>query len=59
MMVIDFTHSNIADMGALESLNKMVKKYQTLDKQLRVKNLDEKSRLLLKKAADLSLIQEV
>ena len=37
----------------------MVKKYQALDKQLRVKNLDEKSRLLLKKAADLSLIQEV
>ena len=59
VVVIDFTHSNIADMGALESLNKMVKKYQALDKQLRVKNLDEKSRLLLKKAADLSLIQEV
>ena len=59
LVVLDFRHSNIADMGALESLNKMIKKYQALDKKLLVKNLDEKSKALINKAADLSLVHEV
>ncbi len=59
LVVLDFKHSNIADMGALESLNKMIKKYQALDKKLLVKNLDEKSKALINKAANLSLVHEV
>ena len=57
-VVLDFKHSNITDMGALESINKMTRKYQALDKKLLVTNLDEKSRALLGKAASLSLVQE-
>ena len=58
LVVLDFKHSNITDMGALESINKMTRKYQALDKKLLVTNLDEKSRALLGKAASLSLVQE-
>lgn len=56
-VVLDFTHSGIHDMGALESLNKMTRKYGLLDKQLLVQNLDEKSRALVQKAAHLSEVK--
>lgn len=58
-VVIDFEHSSIQDMGALESLNKMTHKYQQQGKQLAVKNLNEKSTALLQKAAHLSSVQLV
>ena len=56
-VVIDFEHSGIHDMGALESLNKMTNKYQQQGKQLLVRNLDEKSRALVQKAAHLSVVK--
>ena len=57
--VLDFQHSNISDMGALESLNKMTGKYRTAGKNLVVENLDAKSRSLLQKAAGMSAVQVV
>ncbi|MDO5653232.1 MAG: SulP family inorganic anion transporter [Brachymonas sp.] len=56
-VVVDFAHSSVADMGALESLNKMTRKYQEQGKQLVVENLDVKSQALLQKAANLSAVQ--
>ena len=58
-VVLDFQHSNISDMGALESLNKMTGKYRTAGKNLVVENLDAKSRSLLQKAAGMSAVQVV
>ena len=58
-VVLDFQHSNISDMGALESLNKMTGKYRTVGKSLVVENLDAKSRSLLQKAAGMSAVQVV
>ena len=58
-VVLDFQHSNISDMGALESLNKMTGKYRTAGKSLVVENLDAKSRSLLQKAAGMSAVQVV
>jgi SulP family sulfate permease len=56
-VVLDFLHSSISDMGALESLNKMTEKYHTQGKKLQVVNLDAKSRALLQKAANMSAVQ--
>lgn len=56
-VVLDFQHSSIVDMGALESLNKMTGKYEAAGKKLLVENLDAKSQALLQKAASLSMVQ--
>ena len=56
-VILDFQHSSISDMGALESLNKMTQKYQMLGKKLVVENLNEPSQALLHRAAHLSRVQ--
>jgi len=56
-VVIDLQHSRISDMGALESLNKMQRKYQAVGKTLLLANLDAHSQALLRKAANLSTLQ--
>ena len=49
-MVIDFENSEIKDMSALESLAKMTNKYDSLDKVLYLKNLNENSKQRVEKA---------
>ena len=49
-MVIDFKNSEIKDMSALESLAKMTNKYDSLDKVLYLKNLNENSKKRVEKA---------
>lgn len=56
-VVLDFAHSSISDMGALEALNKMTEKYKAVDKQLTVQNIDAKSQKIIKKAGALSHIE--
>jgi SulP family sulfate permease len=56
-VVLDFLHSSISDMGALESLNKMTDKYRAAGKNLVLENLDAHSRALLQKAAGMSAVQ--
>ena len=56
-VVIDLRHSGISDMGALESLNKMTRKYQAAGKELVLENLNPSSQALLQKAASLSAVQ--
>lgn len=56
-VVIDLRHSGISDMGALESLNKMTRKYQAAGKKLVLENLNPSSQALLQKAASLSAVQ--
>lgn len=56
-VLIDLQHSRISDMGALESLNKMQRKYQAVGKTLLLANLDAHSQALLRKAANLSALQ--
>ena len=56
-VVLDFAHSSVADMGALESLNKMTRKYQALGKKLLVENLNGHSTALVRRAAHLSQVQ--
>ena len=49
-VVIDFKNSEIKDMSALESLAKMTNKYDSLDKVLYLKNLNENSKKRVEKA---------
>lgn len=56
-VVVDFAHSSISDMGALETVNKMTEKYHAQDKKMLIKNLDVKSIELIKKAANLSKLE--
>lgn len=56
-VVLDFAHSSISDMGALEAVNKMTEKYKAADKQLLVQNLDTKSQAIIQKAGALSHVQ--
>ena len=49
-VVIDFKNSEIKDMSALESLAKMTNKYDSLDKVLYLKNLNENSKQRVEKA---------
>lgn len=49
-IIIDFQKSNLKDMSALESLNKIVGKYTDLGKEVYLKNLDEASENVIKKS---------
>lgn len=52
-VVFDFEHSTISDMSAIESLNKIAKKYEALGKEVQVVNLNQKSVNILQRAANL------
>jgi SulP family sulfate permease len=49
-IVIDFKESRVADMSAIETLNKLTEKYAKLNKTVRLRHLSEDCRLLLKNA---------
>jgi SulP family sulfate permease len=49
-VVIDFKDSRIADMSAIDALNKLTERYQKAGKKLHLKHLSEDCRVLLKNA---------
>jgi len=49
-VVIDFKDSRIADMSAIDALNKLTERYNKIGKVLQLQNLNEDSYLLLKNA---------
>jgi len=51
-VVIDFKDSRIADMSAIEALNKITDRYNKAGKTLHLRNLGQDSKLLLKNASD-------
>lgn len=51
MIIIDFRHSHIADMSAIEALNNLTKKYHILGKTVHLQHLSPDCRQLLKNAA--------
>lgn len=50
-VVIDFAESRIADMSAIDTINKLTQRYQQVGKTLHIKHLSEDCRLLLKNAS--------
>lgn len=50
-VIIDFKESRIADMSAIDALNKLTERYQKAGKKLHLRHLSEDCRLLLKNAA--------
>jgi SulP family sulfate permease len=60
-VVIDFKDSRIADMSAIEALNKLTERYRTAGKHLQLKHLSDDCRKLLKNAEaviDVNLIED-
>lgn len=51
-VIIDFRESRIADMSAIEALNKLTDRYQKLNKKLHLRHLSEDCLLLLKNAEE-------
>jgi SulP family sulfate permease len=49
-VVIDFKDSKVADMSAIEALNKLTERYHKAGKKLHLKHLSDDCRLLLKNA---------
>jgi SulP family sulfate permease len=49
-VIVDFGESRIADMSAIDALNKMTKRYASLGKTLHLRHLSTDCRRLLKKA---------
>jgi SulP family sulfate permease len=49
-VVIDFRESRVADMSAIDALNKLTQRYAKLGKTLRLRHLSEDCRLLLRNA---------
>jgi SulP family sulfate permease len=49
-VVIDFKESRVADMSAIDALNKLTERYQKAGKKLHLKHLSDDCRLLLQKA---------
>ena len=52
-VIIDFRESRVADMSAIEALNKLTERYQKANKILHLRHLSPDCRLLLKKADQL------
>lgn len=50
-VIIDFKDSRIADMSAIEALNKLTERYEKAGKKLHLRHLSDDCRLLLKNAA--------
>ncbi|MCF0069675.1 SulP family inorganic anion transporter [Dyadobacter sp. CY261] len=60
-VIIDFKDSRIADMSAIEAVNKLTGRYRAAGKRLRLKHLSEDCRKLLKNAQaviDVNLIED-
>lgn len=60
-VIIDFQESRIADMSAIEALNKITERYQKAGKKLHLKHLSSDCRLLLKNAGsiiDVNVIED-
>ncbi|QXV66811.1 SulP family inorganic anion transporter [Mucilaginibacter sp. 21P] len=51
-VVIDFRESRVADMSAIEALNKLTERYRKADKKLHLRHLSEDCRILLQNADD-------
>ena len=51
-VVIDFKDSRVADMSAIDALNKLTERYHDMGKKLHLKHLSEDCRVLLKNAGD-------
>ncbi len=51
-VIIDFKESRVADMSAIEALNKLTERYHQAGKKLHLKHLSKDCRLLLKNADD-------
>jgi len=51
-VIIDFKDSRIADMSAIEALNKITERYHKAGKTLHLRNLGKDSKLLLKNAGE-------
>nr|WP_068890926.1 SulP family inorganic anion transporter [Pedobacter panaciterrae] len=49
-VIIDFKDSKVADMSAIDALNKLTERYRKVGKRLHLKHLSEDCRLLLKNA---------
>ncbi|TCC97796.1 SulP family inorganic anion transporter [Pedobacter hiemivivus] len=49
-VVVDFKDSKVADMSAIEALNKLTERYKKAGKKLHLKHLSDDCRLLLKNA---------
>lgn len=52
-VIIDFKDSRVADMSAIEALNKLTERYQKAGKNLHLKHLSADCRRLLKNAGDI------
>jgi len=60
-VIIDFQESRVADMSAIEALNKITERYQKAGKKLHLKHLSPDCRLLLKNAEgiiDVNVIED-
>ncbi|HOZ96350.1 MAG TPA: SulP family inorganic anion transporter [Niabella sp.] len=55
-VIIDFKESKVADMSAIEALNKITEKYQKADKELHLCHLSEDCRQLLKNAESVIVV---
>ncbi|NLR68666.1 SulP family inorganic anion transporter [Chitinophaga varians] len=49
-VIIDFKESRVADMSAIDALNKLTERYQKVNKKLHLQHLSEDCRTLLKNA---------
>ncbi len=52
-VIIDFRESRVADMSAIEALNKLTERYKIAGKKLHLRHLSDDCRLLLKNANDI------
>lgn len=60
-VIVDFRESRIADMSAIEAINKLTERYHVVGKKLHFKHLSEDCRKLLKNAEaviDVNLIED-
>ncbi len=52
-IIIDFKESRVADMSAIEALNKLTERYKNTGKKLHLRHLSDDCRLLLKNADEI------
>jgi len=58
-VIIDFKDSRIADMSAIEALNKITERYSKAGKTLHLRNLGKDSKLLLKNAGEVITVNVI
>jgi sulfate permease, SulP family len=49
-VIVDFKESKIADMSAIDAVNKLTERYQQLDKKIHLRHLSPDCRVLLQNA---------